>query len=402
MKLGKFFTYVGPGIVVAATGIGAGDMVAAAAGGAQLGYGLIWAVVVGAFLKYVLNEGLARWQLVSGMFITEAWVKKMPRIFAWYFLVYLLIWTLMVSGALMAATGLAAYSLWPVLSVETWAILHSLVALAVVFKGNYQRFETTMKVIISLMFVLVLVSVVLIMPDSGQLTVATFKGTFQQGALWNVLAVMGGVGGSVTLLSYGYWIREKSWTGASLLPRIRIDLGVAYALTALFGVAIIVISADLAPEMAQGTGIVLNLAQRVETVLGTTGSWLFLAGFWAAVFSSMLGVWQGVPYLFADFLRSIQQQPEADVSLAQSKPYGWYLLAMATLPAILLVVGKPVWLIVAYSAVGALFMPFLAFTLLWLNNGGLPTKYRNNWLTNLWLVISLLLFLVLAINEWLQ
>jgi hypothetical protein len=29
---------------------------------------------------------------------------------------------------------------------------------------------------------------------------------------------------------------------------------------------------------------------------------VFLLGFWGAVFSSVLGVWQSAPYLFADFV----------------------------------------------------------------------------------------------------
>jgi Mn2+/Fe2+ NRAMP family transporter len=400
MKFRKLITYVGPGIVVAATGIGAGDMVAAAAGGAKYGYGLIWAVIVGALLKFVLNEGLARWQLATGMHLTVAWVKKMPVIFGWYFLVYLILWTFMVSAALMAATGLAAHSLWPVLSVEAWGILHSLVALAFVFWGNYQRFESTMKWIIGLMFVLVFLSVILIAPEASDLSTGLLNPTLEKGSLWNVLAVMGGVGGSVTLLSYGYWINEKSWNSVNYLPRIRIDLAVAYVLTALFGLAIIVLAADLKPEMARGTVMVLNLSKQVELVLGISGKWLFLLGFWAAVFTSMLGVWQGVPYLFADFMQSVRAKSKTDNPLAQSKPYRWYLLGMAILPAILMFLGKPVWLIVAYSAVGALFMPFLAFTLLWLNNSKELKEFKNSWLVNDLLIISLLLFILLAINEW--
>ena len=62
---------IGPGIAIAATGVGAGDMVAAAAAGAKHGHALVWAAVVGAVLKFVLNEGLARWQLATGTTLLE-------------------------------------------------------------------------------------------------------------------------------------------------------------------------------------------------------------------------------------------------------------------------------------------------------------------------------------------
>ncbi|MCG8606498.1 Nramp family divalent metal transporter, partial [bacterium] len=62
---------IGPGIAIAATGVGAGDMVAAAVSGARYGFAVIWAAAAGALLKFVLNEGLARWQLATGTTLLE-------------------------------------------------------------------------------------------------------------------------------------------------------------------------------------------------------------------------------------------------------------------------------------------------------------------------------------------
>ena len=52
---------LGPGIVIAATGLGAGDLIAASVAGAKYGVAILWAAVLGAILKFTLNEGLARW-----------------------------------------------------------------------------------------------------------------------------------------------------------------------------------------------------------------------------------------------------------------------------------------------------------------------------------------------------
>jgi len=49
---------VGPGILVAATGVGAGDMLTASLGGSAVGVVILWAAVVGAVLKWFLNEGI--------------------------------------------------------------------------------------------------------------------------------------------------------------------------------------------------------------------------------------------------------------------------------------------------------------------------------------------------------
>ena len=45
---------VGPGILVAATGVGAGDLATAGFAGSQLGVAVLWAILVGAFFKFVL------------------------------------------------------------------------------------------------------------------------------------------------------------------------------------------------------------------------------------------------------------------------------------------------------------------------------------------------------------
>lgn len=54
---------IGPGLVVAATGVGAADMVATLVAGSRYGYGLLWAVVLGVVLKIVLVEGAGRFTL---------------------------------------------------------------------------------------------------------------------------------------------------------------------------------------------------------------------------------------------------------------------------------------------------------------------------------------------------
>ena len=57
-RRGISFKLILPGILVAATGVGAGDLATAGFAGAKFGVGVAWAVVFGAVLKWVLNEGL--------------------------------------------------------------------------------------------------------------------------------------------------------------------------------------------------------------------------------------------------------------------------------------------------------------------------------------------------------
>jgi Mn2+/Fe2+ NRAMP family transporter len=70
---------IGPGLLLAATGVGAGDLATASFAGGLLGTAVLWAVVFGAFLKFVVTEGLARWQLATGETLIEGAVSRGGR-----------------------------------------------------------------------------------------------------------------------------------------------------------------------------------------------------------------------------------------------------------------------------------------------------------------------------------
>ena len=394
---------LGPGIVIAATGLGAGDLIAASVAGAKYGVAILWAAVMGAILKFTLNEGLARWQLATGTTLLEGWVRRLPRFWSVYFFVYLLLWSFIVAGALMAATGLAIHALVPAISVEAGGAVQSLIAAALVMLGRYRLLEIMMKFFIALMFAVVMYCAVALQPDWGAVVAGIFVPRLPEGSVFFLLGVMGGVGGSVTLLSYGYWIRERGWSGPERLRQVRTDLLVAYVLTGLFGIAIMIISAGVSPEVLSGSKMVLAVADEMGATVGDIGKWAFLIGFWGAVFSSMLGVWQGVPYLFADFVHEWRRSPDEKVIDTRAKPYRVYLAFLAIPPMILLWAGKPVWVVLVYAVAGAAFMPLLAGLLLYMN--GLRDwlgPLRNRVPGNLALAATLILFTVLLVNKLLS
>ncbi len=396
------FSVLGPGFAVAATGIGAGDVVAAAVSGAQFGTVVLWAAVVGAVLKFVLNEGIARWQLATGTTLLEGWGMYLHRFVLVGFMVYLVLWTFVVAGALIAACGLAAHAVVPGVSVAAWGVLHSLAALVLVFLGRYALFEGLMKGFIVLMFTTVLLCAGLVEPDWSAVAKDLVVPAVPVGSGPFLLGVIGGVGGSVTLMSYSYWIRERGWNGPGFHRQARLDLGAAYLLTGLFGIAIIIVAAGVEVEQMRGNEMALAIARHIGVVVGPVGQGIFLAGFWGAVFTSMLGVWQGVPYLFADFVHTLRQRGDGDPSGAvdtRSPYYRGYLLFIAVPPMLLLIVDRPVWIVLVYSVASAFFMPFLAATLLYLNNRRTLVKnLKNGWRVNALLGLALLLFGYLCIN----
>jgi hypothetical protein len=168
-------------------------------------------------------------------------------------------------------------------------------------------------------------------------------------------------------------------------------------MTALFGVCMVVIGSTIQVE-GGGAMLIVNLSERLEATLGEFGKWAFLVGAWGAIFSSMLGVWQSVPYLFADFCKLMVDPKASNIDTAvdtRSTPYQVYLFSIATIPAIGLWTSFETAQKV-YAIVGAAFIPLLAVVLLILNGQTklVGRQYRNSLPVSLLLVAVLVFFLL--------
>jgi Mn2+/Fe2+ NRAMP family transporter len=404
----NFIKLAGPGLIVAAAGIGSGDVVSATVGGARYGVVLLWCIAIGAFFKFVLSEGIARWQLATDTTVLEGWAAHLPAWVKFYFGAYLVIWTVFVSAALTNATGLGIANLTGGAVPQSWgAVLHSLVGFAFVWLGGYGKFEKLMKVLVGIMGFSILVCAVMTLQNPGPAARGLLIPTIPAGSGGYVLSLIGGIGGSITMLSYNYWMREEKMSGAGWLGYVRGDVAIAYIFTALFGLSVMLIAdrafftAGVTISNAQA---VPKMAEMLGTILGAFGVYAYSIGFWAAVFASLLGVWQSVPYLYADYygiLKNVSPEERTALTQVTSTPYRLALVFITLVPLPFAFVGQPLPIIIAYTIVGSLFVPFLAATLLYLNNrvrwaSEVP---HNHWSTNVLLIAILALFALVGARE---
>ena len=396
-----------PGILVAATGVGAGDLATASFAGSQLGVAILWAVLVGALFKLVLTEGLARWQLATGQTLLEGLADKLGPLFLWLFLPYLLLWSFFVGTALMSACGVTLHAMLPVFDDASEAkvvfgVLSSLAGLGLVLLGGFKLFEKVMAFFIALMFVIVLLTAVILWPGTAAvlqgLTVPTIPDAAGQGVVWTV-ALIGGVGGTLTILCYGYWIREKGRDSVEHVRICRIDLATGYFLTMLFGMAMVIIGSNL-DLSGKGAGLLVQLSNTLQAPLGEVGRWLFLIGAFGAVFSSLLGVWQAVPYLFADVVRIFKHADKLGAVNEKALPYRIYLFALAFIPMLGLMVSfKEAQKL--YALVGAAFLPLLAIALLVMNSRkAWVGEQANRWPSITLLAATVSFFVAVAWMKW--
>lgn len=403
-------------MLVAATGVGAGDLATGAFAGSLLGLSILWAVIVGAYLKYIVTEGIARWQLTTGSTVLEGVAGRLGRVSIWIFLPYFICWSFFTASALMGACGVTLHAIFPVFDDPRsgkiiFGIFSSLLGISLVYQGGYRLFEKIMSLCIGIMFCTVVLSAVLLWPGFE----AVLRGIFipsipdlnGQGLTWTV-ALIGGIGGTVTVLCYGYWIREEGRMDAAQLTLCRVDLATGYIMTALFGLAMVIIGSRLTIE-GGGAALLVKLSDQLGGSLGPPGKWLFLIGAAGAVFSSLLGVWQATPYIFAD-LWSLLMNPADPLGLDRPRdaidtkgmPYRIYLWLLAFVPMAGLFTGfRQAQKL--YTVTGAFFFPLLAIVLLLLNGRKrwVGERFNNGPVATISLGVTLGFFLWVALHNFL-
>ena len=159
---------VGPGLVVAATGVGAADLVATLVAGAKFGYTLLWVAVLGAVIKVVLVEGAGRFSLASGRTIFEGW-RSIGRWTTWYFAPYIVVWGLVYGATAMSSSALPVVAIFPDLSLRWTAVAFGLVGLAMVWFGSYATFERITVALVGVMFVTIVGAAAVTAPNLGEI-----------------------------------------------------------------------------------------------------------------------------------------------------------------------------------------------------------------------------------------
>ncbi|MGY4744129.1 Nramp family divalent metal transporter [Streptomyces sp. ATMOS53] len=411
--------YIGPGIVVAATGVGAGDLVATLIAGSNFGYTLLWAAVVGCLVKISLAEAAGRWHLSTGRTLFDGWAS-LGRWTTWFFVVYVVVWGFVYGAAAMSSSALPLQALFPdVMDLKSWAIACGLVGLVFVWFNKYAVFEKVMTVLVGVMFVVTVYLAIRVTPNLGDALAGLLPVLpDEKDSVLNTLGLIGGVGGTITLAAYGYWVNAKGWTNTGWMKVMRLDNRVAYITTGVFVVAMLFVGAELLHSanvaIASGDKGLVQLSDILEAEYGTATAKFFLIGFFATSFTSLIGVWHGVSLMFADFVARYRHQGEsvgeatggatgAEVASGErerSWPFRAYLLWLTFPPIVLLFQGQPFRLVILYGVLGAAFLPFLAGTLLWLlNTSRTPREWRNGLLSNAMLVLAGLLFLVLCVKQ---
>ncbi len=337
---------LGPSLIWCAEFIGSGEVILATRTGAILGMSVLWAVVVGIFLKYWIGMSGARYTVCTG----EGMVDMFDRIpgprhwVVWLVLVIQFGASIVSIASLANAAGLFVHSLVPLPPVLCgWAV--SLFALMVVWSGLYNVLKIVMSIFVLVIVLGVMYVAVHIFPSFGQILegmsfrvpavpawALQYKGVTD--SAWSeILPLLGwGAGGFASQVWYTYWVLGAGYGAAAgrgygrpadvttlrsmsreTAKKIKGWCSVLYTdATLAVVIGIVVTSAFfiagagiLGPKekAPQGVEVAVTLSELFSSNWGRLGGLLFMLSGAAALIATQVGQLAGWPRLLADSCR---------------------------------------------------------------------------------------------------
>ena len=403
------------------TALGAGDLVSNSAAGAGYGYSLIWTLIFTLLFRFIWVSVSAKYVLVTGESLAQGYAR-VGRWVVWVILIsgiiighFSAMYSLLISGTV--ANELLPLPTWAVgeWGTQIWALSFVLIAFVMAW-GGYSVVEKFCKVLIATMGVSLIIAAVISKPDPT----AILRGAFipslpQSDGLYStmliLMALVGTMAGSLTNLTYAYYINEKGWKNTSHLKEQRFDLIFGVTCLFLMGALLQIASAAIAHPRGIELEGAIDLLQIFSKVQGNIGFIIFGLGLWGAAFSTLLGTLIGYGFVVADLSNFVgKKNAWKDIYQENKRKHPVYracIIFWSISPLYILMTGvSPIWLVLIVNAMFVVLVPVLTPALLKLTNDkSLMGKYKNNWATNTILLLMLFVAIyVMLINalEWLQ
>src|SRR5687767_3798129 len=213
VSLVSAFRRVGPGMVLAASIVGSGELIATTTLGAQVGYTALWIILVSCAIKPVVQGELGRYTIATGHTGLEGFNRVPgPRlgvswlVWAWAITVLL---TMLQVGGMYGGVAQVLNLLVPAISVNVWVAVCLCITIAVLVGGGYTRIEKLALVKVGFFSLLTVCAAVVLLRRPDAVTMADLAGGLSlqlpAAGLATAIAVFGMTGvGATALVEYSY------------------------------------------------------------------------------------------------------------------------------------------------------------------------------------------------------
>jgi manganese transport protein len=388
----RFFRQMGPAWIVSAVACGPATMASVSIAGAHYGYQLLWVVVLSALLAFVVQFMAAKVGMIGGKGIIALVEESWGNVWAWILMIDALLATWLAAAVLMKAlvgtTGLVTG-----VSTPLWSLAYAVLIFLLVGVGGYRWVERVCKALVAIVVCCFIVTVIMIKPDlSGMANglIPTFIGG--SGGALMMAGIMGGAVHITIIAMHTYNVNARNW-GTD-------DMGLAWTDTFLsmfiafgiYSVTIFIAAAAVLHPQAIEVRTAFDLARPLKPVLGAYAHGVFLGGFWAAVFSTIMPTYLAAGYFIADKMKW-------EISVRDTRFKVVVFLGCLISLVGPLVKGSFLILLVVMLALGLCGTPPVVFILLFfLNQKSWAKEHRNGWLLNLLGCSALLITTFLAVR----
>lgn len=391
----QYVRSMGPGLVVALTWLGAGDLVDSAVAGGHYGYSLMWAMVIALFVRFVFVSIIAKYHLCNqrGESVM-AGLKRVHRYLPIFVGVIALFFGHFYGSYLIKGTGEATARLVGILPPGAWSVFWVVVAAVFLFRGAYRHVE----IVFYGFLVMLSVSLIGVALWSGPNPVEAAKGVLlfalpeqrgQFSAFLVVVSLIGAVGGSISNLMYPYFMQQKGWAGPKFRRLQHYDLAFGTLVLVFLNLSVWTIGAEVLNPLGITLTSLDDLASLLTVVLGQLGGPIFYLGVFAAVYSSAVGNATGFGLMCVDVVnvsRSSDASPAPRFALSQVSIYrlvaAWCLFS----PLIWSLPGMPgfIALTIIANASSVVVLPVLCGSLWYITARSefIGSAYRNGWWEN--------------------
>lgn len=318
--------HLGPGLILSASIVGSGELIATTTLGATAGFALLWMVIFSTFVKVAVQVELARWTISTGQPALTGYNKVGPHVgrLGWINLLWALmaLSKLLQMGGVVGGTAMALSIMMPLggppleaTSLTAWTVIVAAGSIALLYSSSYSLIERGATALV-VVFSFVTVAIALGLPFtpyaySAQDIATGLSLTIPAGAIGAAIAMFGITGvGADELTFYTYWCVEKGYArhvgpndgSEAWQRRAKGWIGVMYKDAFLswciytFGTIAFFImgAAVLHPQglVPQGNDMITALSRMYTDTLGEWAGLLFLVGAVAVLGSTL---WAAVP-----------------------------------------------------------------------------------------------------------
>jgi manganese transport protein len=402
---GAVLSRIGPGLVLAASIVGSGELIATTTLGAQVGYTALWVILVSCVVKPVIQAEMGRYTIATGQTALEA-MNHVPGprflvgwvVWAWAITVAL---TLSQVGGMFGGVSQVMHLLVPTVPVRGWVIVFLAITLALLLGGGYERVERFAMVKVGL-FTLITVmaaAVLLRMPQFFAWRDLAEGLTFRLPAqgLSTAVAVFGITGvGAVELFMYPYWCVEKGYarfTGtpdgsASWAARARgwirvmhLDIFCSLLIYTMATVAFYLLGAGILHKRGTVPAAKDMIPVLSQIYTGTLGPWAllpFYAGAVVTLYGTIFASIAAHARIYADMCRIMGRFARDDYSARLRYRRVFVIILSTTAAVAFLLVDSPVRMVVFGGVAQSLMLPIVGAGTIYLRHRRLPAAIAPN------------------------